>query len=173
MAERFLTDDLVTGERKLQEALVTSSGAGDAGKIPALDAAGLLDDSLMPAGIGAATVVLASSENLAAGDFVNFWEDTTLKVRMADADNGRPANGFVKAAVTSPANATVYPLGELNTNLSGLTLGAVYFLSDTPGGVTDDISAYANGDIVQRIGVAVSTTAILTEQNIPATIAAA
>lgn len=174
MAQRFKTTDLTTGEDILQEALAVSSGAADAGKIPALTAAGLLDESLMPPGVAAETVVLPSSENLAAGDFVNFWLDTgTLKARMADADNGRPANGFVKDAVTSPANATVYPLGVLNTNLSGLTVGATYFLSATPGGVTDDISAFSNGDIVQRLGVAVSATAILTEQNVPATIAAA
>lgn len=172
MAQRFKTTDLTTGEDILQEALAVSSGAADAGKIPALTAAGLLDESLMPPGIAAETVVLPSSENLAAGDFVNFWVDAgTLKARMADADNGRPADGFVKNAVTSPANATVYDLGTLNTNLSGLTPGSVYFLSATPGGVTDDISGYGDGDIVQRLGIAVSATTILTERNIPATIA--
>lgn len=172
MAERFKTTDLSTGEELLQEALAVSTGAPDAGKIPALDSSGKLDPSLMPAGVAAETVVVPASENLAAGDFVNFWLDSgTLKARMADADNGRPADGFVKDAVTSPANATVYELGTLNTNLSGLTPGSVYFLGATPGGVTDDISGYGDGDIVQRLGIAVSATAILTERNIPATIA--
>ena len=172
MAERFKTIDLSTGEEKYQEALDVSTGAGDAGKIPALDSAGKLDDSMMPTGIGAETVVAATSESLGAGDLVNFWSDSgTLKARLADADNGRPAHGFVLAGVTSPADATVYPLGDQNTELSGLTVGAIYFLGKTAGGVTADISGYGDTDIVQRIGIAISTTAIQTERNAPATLA--
>jgi hypothetical protein len=173
MPQKFRTTDLATGAEKLQEALVTSTGATDAGKIPALDSGGKLDQSLMPAGIGAELIVAPSSESLGAGDFCNLWnDDGTLKVRLADADNGRPAHGFVLAAVTSPANASVYPLGETNDELSGLTIGSVYYLGKTAGAVVTDISAYGNGDIVQRIGLAISTTAILTEPNTPATIAA-
>lgn len=172
MAERFKTTDLSTGEELLQEALAVSTGASDAGKIPALDSGGKFDPSLMPAGVAAETVVAPASENLAAGEFVNLWNDAgTLKVRLADADNARPADGYVKAAVTAPANATVYPLGTLNSDLSGLTPDTVYFLGTAPGAVTDDISAYGDGDIVQRLGKAVSATEILTERNIPATIA--
>lgn len=174
MAQKFRTTDLATGAEKLQEALVTSAGAGDAGKIPALDSAGKLDPSLMPPGIGAEVVVAPSSESMGPGDFVNLWVDSgTLKARLADADNGRPAHGFVLATVTAGADASVYPLGETNTELSGLTLGAVYYLGKTAGEVVTDISAYGNGDIVQRLGIAISATAILTEQNTPATIAAA
>ena len=84
------------------EALVTSAGAGDAGKIPALDATGKLDNSLMPVGIGADSKILPASENLAAGDLVNVWNDSgTAKARKADATiAGKEANGFVLSAVT-------------------------------------------------------------------------
>lgn len=169
---RYKTVDLSTGAEVLQEATSSSAGAGDAGKIPALDAAGLLDASLMPSGVGAETVVCATSENLSAGQFVNLYSDAgTLKARLADANNARPAHGYVKAATTSPANATVYPLGTKNTDLSGLAVGDVYFLSKTAGGVTDDVSGWVDTDVLQRLGVAIATTAILTEPNTPATLA--
>lgn len=172
MSERFLTIDLASGEKKLQEALSTSAGAGDAGKIPALNGSGKLDDTLLPAGVGAETVTGEATENLSAGDFVQVWHDATNReVRKADANNGRPAGGFVLAAVTAGQTATVYPLGDINDQLSGLTLDEIYFLSATAGGVTADISAFASGDIVQRLGKAISTTAILTECHMPVVLA--
>lgn len=172
MAARYKTVDLATGEELLREATATSAGVENAGDIPALDGSGKLSETLMPSGIGVETIVAPSSESLGAGDFVNIWFDSSdRKIRLADADNGRPADGFVKASVTSPANATVYKLGSINSNHSSLTPGATYFLSKTAGGVTDDISAFENGDLIQRIGVAVSDTEILTEQNVPVEIA--
>lgn len=51
----------------------TSAGAGDSGKLPSLDGSGKLDNSFMPVGIGADTAAIATSETLAAGDFVNIW----------------------------------------------------------------------------------------------------
>ena len=101
MAQKFLR--MLAGVIAELEALVTSAGAGDAGKIPALDATGKLDNSLMPVGIGADSKILPASENLAAGDLVNVWNDSgTAKARKADATvAGKEANGFVLAAVTS------------------------------------------------------------------------
>lgn len=128
MAEKYLkigTDGLPTE----QEATVTSGGAGDAGKIVALDAAGKLDATVLPAGVGQNVSTIPASENLTAGDWINIYDDSgTVKVRKADNSNARRAHGFVRANVTSPANATVYGPGELNDQMSGLTLGAEYFL---------------------------------------------
>lgn len=172
MAQRFRTIDLASGEEKLQEALVTSAGAGDAGKIPALDAGGKLDSTVMPSGVGADTYTAEATEGLSAGQLVNVWWDSSNReARLADANNGRPANGFVLANVTTGNPATVYPLGTLNDQLSGLTPGTVYYLSKTAGGVTDDISTFGDTDIVQRIGRAISATEIVTEDNPPVTIA--
>lgn len=168
MAELYKTRDLSTGQDQLKEAQVTSAGSADAGKIPALDPSGKLHPTLLPAGVGAETRVVPASENLGAGQFVNLWVDSgQTKARLADADNGRPADGFVSEAVTSSANATVFPLGTINSNLSGLTNGETYFLSDVAGGVTDDISGLGDGDIVQRLGKAHSATEMLTEWNEP------
>ena len=162
MAEKFIEWDATNGRYKQNEGLVTSAGAGDAGKIPALDAAGKLDVSLLPSGIGAATVTVVSSENLAAGDLVNLYNNTgTINARLADANNNRRAHGYVLAAVTSPANATVY-YGDVNNQKSGLTVGAEYFLSETPGAVVTPAPTTA-GSIVQRIGVAQSATELVVD----------
>src|SRR5690348_13233365 len=99
-----------SGKLKEVAATQSSAGAGDAGKIPALDSAGLLDISMMPVGVGAEVVVAPAFENLTAGNFVNLFDNSgAINVRKADATtNAKPADGFVLANVTAPANATVY-----------------------------------------------------------------
>jgi hypothetical protein len=157
MAAKYIRNN--AGTLTETEALVTSAGAGDSGKIPALDGSGRIDASMMPTGIGADTASIASSENLAAGDLVNIWDDAgTAKVRKADATSaGKEAHGFVLSAVTSPANATVYFEGT-NTAVTGLTPGT-QFLAITAG-ATDDIAPVSAGNIIQRVGVATSATSL-------------
>lgn len=151
MADKYFFNN--AGKLKEKEATVVSAGAGDAGEIVALNASGLLDVSVMPAGVGAEVIVRPSSENLTAGDFVNLYDNAgTVNVRKADAtNNSKPAHGFVLAGVTSPANATVYLISGTNTGVTGLTLGVDYFLSTTPGGVTATAPS-ASGNIVQFLG---------------------
>lgn len=152
------------GKIKEVASIQSSAGAGDAGKIPGLDSAGLLDISMMPAGVGAEVVVVASSENLLAGDFVNLYSNSgTINVRKADAtSNAKPADGFVLANVTSPANATVYLISAQNTAVSGLTVGADYYLATTPGTVTATAPS-SSSNIIQRLGKAKSATALVFE----------
>ena len=136
----------------------TSAGAGDAGKIPALDASGRFDNSMMPTGIGADTQAIATSETLAAGDWVNVWNSTGAKVRKADATvAGKEAHGFVLAAFTHPTTATVYFEGT-NTGVTGQTPGVI-FLSTTAGQGTSTAPSSA-GNVVQRIGFATSATTV-------------
>lgn len=167
MANKYLTI-LSGGLKGLVEALVTSAGAGDAGKIVALDGTGRLDSSVLPVGIGADVAVIVASEDLAAGDYVNIWNDSgTAKARKADATTasaGKRADGFVLAGVTATANATVYFEGR-NTQLSGLTPGTTYALShSSPGDVVALASATTTaGHILQPVGRAISATEIATE----------
>lgn len=151
---------------KLKEviSLQVSTGAPDANKIVAVGTDGLLDISLMPVGVGAEVVVAASSENLLAGDFVNLHNNGgTINVRKADATtNAKPANGFVLANVTSPANATVYLISAVNSAVSGLTVGSEYFLSTTPGLLTATAPSAA-GNIIQRLGKARTATSFVFE----------
>ena len=137
----------------------TSAGAGNGGDIVALRDDGTLDITLMPAGIGADTSIVASSENLSAGDLVNLWNDTgTIKARKADATtSGKQADGFVLSAVTSPAPATVYHDGT-NAQVTGLTPGKQW-LSTTPGKSTH-VRPTASGNIQQPVGLAITATSL-------------
>lgn len=147
----------------------TSAGAGDAGKIPAVDSSGRLDNSFLPTGIGADTASVTASEALSAGDLVNIWNSTGAKVRKADASTaGKEAHGFVLAAVSSSASATVYFEGT-DTGVTGLTPG-VQFLSTTPG-VATGTAPSGSGNIVQRVGFATAATALNFQSEIPIVLA--
>jgi hypothetical protein len=157
----------VAGKTKQVFAILTSAGAADSGKIPALDGSGRLDASFMPLGIGAQTVQAPATEALSAGNFVNFWNDTgTFSVRLADNSNGRVAHGFVVDTVSSSATATVYPIDGVNAELSGLTIGSEYWLG-TAGGVIStalDATDVANANkVCQHLGIAKSATELVTE----------
>ena len=163
----------------------TSAGAGDAAKVPMLNASGILDDTItnatvtsaankivkldgtgkldmtvLPTGIGADVKSIVTSENLAAGDLVNIWNNASVaNARKADASTaGKEAHGFVLAATTSPAPALVYFEGA-NTQCTGLTPGP-QFLSGTTAGKPSATAATGTGKIVQRVGFAVSATEI-------------
>lgn len=138
-----------------------SAGAGDADKLIATNAQGKLDPTFLPAGIGAATVSATATEALAAGDFVEIYASSGSKCRKADAATLKRAKGFVLAAVSNGAVATIYPLGEVNNQLSGLTPGGEYFLSLTAGGVTTSAPA-TTGQLYQYLGTAVSATELQT-----------
>ena len=155
-----------TGNLEEVEATVQSAGGDNAGDIPALDAAGKLDDTVMPEGIGAETQVIKATEALTANDVVNIWDNSgTTEVRKADAtDATKPAHGYVKEGAEAAANATVYTDGYLPG--TGLTVGSKYFLAATGGAVTTTPPS-TTGNIAQCIGVAVSATAIKFEPLTP------
>lgn len=161
MADKYLRTGTSSADHEEVEGQVTSAGAGDAGKIPALDGSGKLDSTLFPAGIGDPTASIEASEALSAGDFVNVFDDAgTPKMRKADASTtGKAADGFVLSSVTSGSSGTFYALGELNDQLSALTVGAIYYLDTTAGEVTDTRPS-SGGNVVQRLGRAISTSTI-------------
>lgn len=164
MAQKFLT--LVNGVRQLFEAITTSAGVADAGKIVALDATGRLDESMMPVGIGADTKLIVTSEIIAAGDMVNVWDDAgTAKVRKADGSTtGKEAVGFVLEGAASGASVAVYFEGVV-TGLSGLTPGARYYLSASTPGLITATAPSASGNVVQFVGRALSATELSFEHD--------
>jgi len=169
MADKYIKNN--SGQLAEVEATVTSSGAGNAGDIVALDGSGKLDTTVLPSGIGATTKLAATTENLSAGDLVNLYNDSgTIKARKADASNGRRAHGFVLSAVTSPNNATVYLDGTI-TGLTSLTPGAAYYLSGSTAGAATATAPTTSGYISQEIGVALSATEINFEEQQPITLA--
>jgi hypothetical protein len=146
-------------------ALQTSGGVGDADKIVATGADGRLDASLMPTSVTVQTKVVAASEDLAAGDLVNFWNDTgTVKARLADASTSRAAHGYVKAGALTGANATVY-LEGVNDQVSGLVAGDVWL--GESGAVTQTAPASGSGGISQLVGTALAAAEMDFEKEQP------
>lgn len=163
-AKKYLS--FLSGRNREVSGVVVSSGAANDGDFPALDAAGKLDVSVMPSGIGVNTVSATATEALAANDLVNIHAGG---VRKADATTeGKEAHGFVKASVASAASATIYLPGDVITGLAGLTQGARYFLHTTAG-LTTATAPAATGNVAQLVGIANSTTSIMFEPEEPIT----
>lgn len=135
-----------------------TGGSGNENKIPALDSNGKFDTTMMPTGVVADTASILASENLAAGDLVNIYDNSgTANCRKADASAasaGKIAHGFVLSSVTSGQNALVY-LEGLDTGQTGLTAGVLYLSGSTPGKATATAPS-TSGYTVQRVGTAVS-----------------
>lgn len=117
--------------------------------------------------VGVQVNILPASEALDAGDFVNIFDDAgTAKVRKADNSNGRSADGFVTAAVTGAADATVHPLDGVNAAMTALSPGKEYWLGtagdviETPLDETDPLNA---NKISQQLGKALSATELRTD----------
>ncbi|MDD4653294.1 MAG: hypothetical protein PHQ34_13825 [Methanothrix sp.] len=156
--QKFLTKG--SGVLAEAQAIATSSGAGDAGKIPCLDENGKIAENMMPTGVSAETqVAKAGTGGLAANDVVYLHlVTTTLTADKADAtDATKRAQGYVKDAVSEGDDATVFLDGELPG--SGFTPGAKYYLTTTPGTVSTTPPS-GSGNMVQCVGEAVSSTAI-------------
>lgn len=152
--QTFFAPDPTTNLPKQTNPVQSSSGAPSAGAIVALNASGDIDPTMLPPDSTMPTLSIPTSENLAAGAMVNLYNNATvLTARNANAtDATKPAIGYVLAATTSPANATVYFIGNTNNGVSGLTIGGAVFLSaSTPGGVTNTAPS-ATGNLVQRVG---------------------
>jgi hypothetical protein len=128
--------------------------------IVATNSSGQIDLSFMPTGIGPDTVSVVASEALAAGDFVNIYNNTgTANCRKADASTtGKQAHGFVLSSVSMSGTALVY-LSGINTQVTGATPGDVFLSDSTPGGFTSTAPT-SSGHIVQNIGNAVGATKI-------------
>jgi hypothetical protein len=99
-----------------------------------------------------------ASEDLAAGDLINIWNDSgTPKARLANGSASKQADGFVLDDVASGDPATVYSQG-VNDQVSGMTGGVEQYLSaSVPGGITATPPT-GSGDLVQRVGKAFSAT---------------
>lgn len=170
MAEKFL-EVLPSGLVVENEALVVSAGAADAGKIPALNAAGQFDATLIPSGVGSEdSLSIVASEAITAPALVNVFDDSgTMKIRYADASAtqaSRRAVGFVRASVALGASATMYFEGRL-TGLTGLTPGAPVFLSGTTPGGAVSVAPTTSGHAVQPVGTALSATTLDFERGEP------
>lgn len=135
----------------------TSVGAGSSGKVVALDAAGKIDNSMLSFGPELSTAT--ASEALTAGNLVNIYSNVgVVTMRKADAAANRPANGYVLASVASSAVGVYYADGRI-TGLTGLTPGQSLFLGAA--GAATATAPTAAGSACQQIGFASSATEIM------------
>ena len=137
----------------------TSAGAGDTGKIPALDSSGKLDNSFMPSGIGPDTSAIATSETLAAGDKVNIWNNGgTANVRKADASSAGKEAHGFVLAAFTHPTSATVYFEGSNTGVSGRTPGKQYL--STTAGTTTTTPPSGSGNVIQVVGFATSATNI-------------
>lgn len=148
--------------------ITTSAGATDGGKVIATDpTTGRLHPNLLPTGVAPVTKQALSSEALAAGNWVNMYNNAgVLNVRNADSSvQGKEANGFVLAAFGNGATVDVYETGT-NNQLTGLTPGADYWLDPAnPGKSVTPEPAYTAGQVSQYLGRATAANEILFADN--------
>ena len=163
-----------------------SAGAGDAGKVVALNTSGKIDDTVtsrplsntssadaMPIldangkldlgmfnlGAGDVSAEVYCQGGFAAGDLVNiYYTGGNFIARKADASAGVPAHGFVKSAYGDAATATVYFEGILTLPVNSVAAGATStaYLGST--GLTTMTPPSTAGHISQVIGTAVNYT---------------
>lgn len=155
------------GQNVLIAATQVSAGAANAGDIVALGTDGKIDSSMIAGGGGSVpTTPYVASEAIGAGKFVNIYANAgVMNIRLADNSNTRPANGFVVAAVANAATGAVYELDAVNTGLTGLTVGATYYLGTAGGVITPalDPTTATTGSIDQKLGFAKSATELKTD----------
>jgi hypothetical protein len=163
---KYLELNTTTARPTQRAALDTSAGAASATELVALDAAGKISTTMLPAGI-LQTIEAPASEALSAGDLINFHDVSgTKSVRKANAtDATKPAEGFVLASVSSSATATVYTDGQ-NTAVAvgsfvAADVGKRVFLSATAGLVTLT-PPVSTGNLVQDVGDIVDVGATVT-----------
>ena len=91
---------------------------------------------------------------------VNIWSDAGIaKVQKADAGTNKQADAFVLTVAVIGTNVQIYFVG-INDQLSLLTPGSKYFLSETPGGITTTPPTSGAGKISQYVGKSTSLNEI-------------
>lgn len=160
---------LTQGAKALVEYVpVTVGGAANANNVPALNANGQLDVTMMPTGIGPDTQVLPATEAISAGALVNIFTNSgAISVRNADGSTtGKQADGFVLASVTSGTNATVY-LSGLNTAATGTTTAGLVYLSETNVGQISATGATVAGHTYQQVGILTASGTLQFDPQVP------
>jgi hypothetical protein len=137
-------------------ALVSAGSSADpAFGAVALGASGAVS-GFLPLANGYQTMSVTVTETIAAGAMINLWASSGLKVRNADnTDVTKQADGFALTGAASGA-ITIVIGSAPNTQQSSLTVGTRYFLG-TAGAVTATAPS-SSGDLVQSLGIAVTTT---------------
>lgn len=157
----FLTKT-ASGVLQLVSGLAISAGVADAGKIPQLNAAGKLDISLIPAGIGEESISgLTAGAALTAGQFVYIGSAGTVLV-ASNTSITTAAQGYVKANHANAATDVVVYFEGVNSAVTAATIGATYYLG-TAGAIVATPPTFAVNTICQALGTATATNTLQVE----------
>jgi len=159
-AQKFLQRN-PSGSGLAENTASTSGGAGNEGKIPALDpTTGLLNINMMPVGIGPEVDAsgVCGATSLTAGMYVNFYNNGGTKtVQPADnSDATKPAHGFVLAGYSVGQTVTVYLPSQTNNlipvgSFVAADIGKPLYLG-TSGAATLTRLASGTGKLDQQVG---------------------
>jgi hypothetical protein len=138
----------------LTASFALNAGGGGGSGFPFAGTALITGSIVLTSGSGFPS--LLASETLTAGDLVNIFSGGVR--RASNDDLTKQAHGFVTQSRAATNPVVVFYSG-LNTNVTGLTAGARYFLSTAGSEATTPPTATAR--LSQEVGVAVSTTALL------------
>jgi hypothetical protein len=94
--------------------------------------------------------------NLSPGKLVATDDDGKVHLAMMSGD---PATGFVLDTVVAGDNVKVWRVSQLLTGLSDLVTGKMYYLNEN-GNVSSAPPAFGSGYLMQKIGIATSTSSI-------------
>lgn len=101
---------------------------------------------------GKVPFILPCSENMLPGKYVNIWHDDGVsKLRLANASNGRLADGFIEKAFNIGEDATFYKFGK-NDYGNLCPRGQLYLSATSPGDASIDRPADHSGFWCQEIG---------------------
>ena len=108
------------------------------------------------------TVTLTNGDAVShtLGKIVYISAANTAKLAKADASGTKGAVAFATTTI-APAATGTYQLAGIMSGLSGLTAGAVYYLSVSVSGGMTSVAPTAYDDYVVRLGIAISTTDFL------------
>lgn len=146
-----------TGVLVTEDAISTSAGAGSASKMIKTNAQGQVDITFIPPEVGAETVTATAGEALSAYDLVYINGSGEVMKAIATAKS-TSAIGVVITTVESAATATIYKFGTIVG--SGYTPGTEFFLSASTAGQATATAPTGAGNIIQKIGTAVSATQV-------------
>jgi len=151
MAKYQTFDDATQTQKEV--AFVSTGGSGNANKAVQLNSDGFIDPTM----IADAEVKIGNAfEAITAKQLVYFKTDGTV-AKASGAVGGHKAQGWAANSASVGQPVTVYQEGTIG-GLTGLTAEKNYFLSATTAGAYTDTAPTGSGELLQTIGVALSTT---------------
>ena len=124
-------------DSSIVNATPTSTGVSDAGKVIALDATGKLSSTMLPVGFGTDSNAIIAFEALSAGDYVNVFSNAgAFNVRRADASVVGKHAMGFVLAATSIGTLATVYFEGSNTAVTGQVVGNVFLSQTTVGAGT-------------------------------------